>query len=83
MTKRGAASSRILRESRSGGGTGGEAARIPAYIVMPHNVPRAKQDSVLRYGAKIEFCEPNMKAREAAAARIMGETGAQLVHPFR
>ena len=55
---------------------------IPAYIVMPHNVPRAKQDSVQRYGAKIEFCEPNMKAREAAAARIMGETGAQLVHPF-
>jgi threonine dehydratase len=55
---------------------------IPAYIVMPHNVPKAKQDSVRRYGAKVEFCEPTIAAREAAAARIMSETGAQLIHPF-
>ena len=55
---------------------------IPAYIVMPHNVPKAKQDSVRRYGAKIELCEPTIAAREAAAARIAGETGAQLIHPF-
>jgi threonine dehydratase len=55
---------------------------VPAYIVMPHNVPRAKQDSVRRHGAKIEFCAPNIQAREAGAARIMAETGAQLVHPF-
>ena len=55
---------------------------IPAYIVMPHNVPKAKQDSVRRYGAKVEFCEPTIVAREAAAARIMSETGAQLIHPF-
>jgi threonine dehydratase len=55
---------------------------IPAYIVMPHNVPKAKQDSVRRYGAKIEFCEPTIVARESAAARIVSETGAQLIHPF-
>ena len=55
---------------------------IPAYIVMPHNVPKAKQDSVRRYEAKVEFCEPTIVAREAAAARIMSETGAQLIHPF-
>jgi threonine dehydratase len=55
---------------------------IPAYIVMPHNVPKAKQDSVRRYGAKIEFCEPTIAAREAGAARIVSETGAQLIHPF-
>jgi threonine dehydratase len=55
---------------------------IPAYIVMPHNVPKAKQESVRRYGAKIELCEPSIKAREAGAARIISETGAQLVHPF-
>ena len=55
---------------------------IPAYIVMPHNVPKAKQDSVRRYGAKIELCEPTIVAREAAAARIVSETGAQLIHPF-
>ncbi len=55
---------------------------IPAYIVMPHNVPKAKQDSVRRYGAKVEFCEPTLAAREAAVARVMAQTGAQLVHPF-
>jgi threonine dehydratase len=55
---------------------------IPAYIVMPHNVPKAKQSSVRRYGAQIEFCEPTITAREAGAARIIRETGAQLIHPF-
>lgn len=55
---------------------------IPAYIVMPHNVPKAKQESVHRYGAKIEFCEPTITAREATTARVMAQTGAQLVHPF-
>jgi threonine dehydratase len=55
---------------------------IPAYIVMPHNVPKAKQDSVRRYGAQIEFCEPTIAAREAGAARIQAATGAQLIHPF-
>jgi len=55
---------------------------IPAYIVMPHNVPKAKQDSVRRYGAKVEYCEPTLAAREAAVARVMAQTGAQLVHPF-
>jgi threonine dehydratase len=55
---------------------------IQAYIVMPHNVPRAKQESVRRYGAKVELCEPTLAAREATSARVMAETGAQLVHPF-
>jgi threonine dehydratase len=55
---------------------------IPAYIVMPNNAPKAKQDSVRRYGARIELCEPTIAAREAAAARIQAQTGAQLIHPF-
>jgi threonine dehydratase len=55
---------------------------IPAYIVMPHNAPKAKQESVRRYGAKLEFCEPTLAAREAGVARVMAETGAQLVHPY-
>jgi threonine dehydratase len=53
---------------------------IPAYVVMPHGVPSAKQGSVRRYGAKVEFCE--RPARDATAARIVAETGAQLIHPF-
>jgi threonine dehydratase len=55
---------------------------IPAHIVMPHNVPKAKQDSVQRYGARIQFCEPTLEAREAGVAKVIASTGAHLVHPF-
>src|SRR5690349_24253008 len=33
---------------------------IPAYVVMPTNVPQAKQASVRRFGGRITFCEPNI-----------------------
>lgn len=55
---------------------------IPAYIVMPTNSPKAKQASVQRLGGKITFCEPTVVAREAAASKLVAETGATLVHPF-
>ena len=43
---------------------------IPAYIVMPHNVPKAKQESVRRYGAIVQLCEPTLAAREAGVRRV-------------
>jgi threonine dehydratase len=49
---------------------------------MPNNVPKAKLASVERLGGKIAFCEPTIPAREAAAAKIIAETGATLVHPY-
>ncbi len=55
---------------------------IPAYIVMPNNAPQAKRAAVERLGGKVVFCEPNIPAREAAAARIIADTGATLIHPF-
>ncbi len=55
---------------------------VPAYIVMPNNVPKTKRASVERLGGKIVFCEPTIAAREAAAAKIIAETGATLVHPY-
>ncbi len=55
---------------------------IPAHIVMPTNVPKAKEASVRRYGGKVTFCEPTIQAREAATAHVIAETGAQLVHPY-
>ena len=55
---------------------------IPAYIVMPTNVPKAKQASVRRFGGQITFVEPTVAAREAAANKLIEETGAQLVHPY-
>jgi threonine dehydratase len=55
---------------------------IPAYVVMPNNAPKAKRAAVERLGGKIVFCEPTIPAREAAAAKVIAETGATLIHPF-
>jgi len=55
---------------------------IPAFVVMPRTSSRFKLAAVERYGGRITLCEPTHKAREAAAERIVGETGAAMVHPF-
>lgn len=55
---------------------------VPGHIVMPDNAPKVKIESVLRYGGRITFCAPTLAAREAAAAKIVAESGAMLIHPF-
>jgi len=55
---------------------------IPATVVMPRTASPIKIASVERYGGRIVFCEPTHKAREDAAARVIRETGAALVHPY-
>ena len=55
---------------------------IPAWIVMPDNAPRVKQENVRRFGATIRFCAPTVAAREAACAEVQHATGATLIHPF-
>jgi threonine dehydratase len=55
---------------------------IPAWVVMPENAPKVKQDNVRRQGATIRFCAPTSAAREAECARVRAETGAVLVHPY-
>jgi threonine dehydratase len=55
---------------------------IPAWIVMPDNAPRVKQENVRRFGATIRFCVPTVAAREAACAEVQHATGATLIHPF-
>jgi len=55
---------------------------IPAWVVMPENAPKVKQENVRRLGATIRFCAPNVEAREAACAAVQAETGATLIHPF-
>jgi threonine dehydratase len=55
---------------------------LPATVVMPRTASRIKVAAVEGYGGRIVFCEPNHKAREEAAARIVRETGAQMVHPY-
>ena len=55
---------------------------IPAFVVMPENASRVKQDNVRRLGATIRLCAPPPAARDAACAELQRETGATLVHPF-
>ena len=55
---------------------------IPAYVVMPENAAKVKQDNVRRRGASIRFCAPTVAARDATCADVQRETGATLVHPF-
>jgi threonine dehydratase len=57
-------------------------AGIPAWVVMPHNAPPPKVDSVRRLGGEIVFCEPTLEAREATCAEVGARTGATLVHPY-
>jgi threonine dehydratase len=55
---------------------------ILAHIVMPSNASAVKRAAVEGYGGRITLCEPTLAAREEAAARIVAETGATLVHPY-
>jgi threonine dehydratase len=55
---------------------------IAAWVVMPENAPKVKQENVRRFGATIRFCAANVAARAAACAAIEAETGATLIHPF-
>lgn len=55
---------------------------IPAFVVMPHNAPRAKVQNVESFGGRVVFCEPSLTAREAQCAQLIAAHGAHLVHPF-
>lgn len=55
---------------------------IPAYIVMPTNAPSVKKNAVAGYGGQITFCEPTLEARETTLAKIVEQTGANIVHPY-
>ncbi|OBX24765.1 threonine dehydratase [Gelidibacter algens] len=54
---------------------------VDAYIVMPNNAPKVKKEAVLSYGGIVTNCEPNITAREQAAAQIVSEKGATFIHP--
>lgn len=54
---------------------------IDAQIVMPSSAPKVKQEAVVGYGGKITISEPTLEAREAAANKIIKESGASFLHP--
>ncbi len=55
---------------------------IPCNVVMPRTAPRAKKDTVRRYGGVITECEPSTTSREETFARVQAETGGDFVHPY-
>jgi threonine dehydratase len=55
---------------------------IKASAVMPRTASPIKVAAVRSHGGEIIFCEPNHKAREETAARVVRETGAHMVHPY-
>jgi threonine dehydratase len=55
---------------------------ISAFVVMPENAARVKQENVRRLGATVRLCAPTVAARDATCAEVQSETGAILVHPF-
>lgn len=54
---------------------------IKAYIVMPENAPSVKKAAVRSYGGHITESASNISAREEAAAKIVKQKGASLLHP--
>lgn len=52
-----------------------------AYIVMPENAPKVKQEAVRGYGGEIVLCPATLKDREETAYRIQHDKGATFVHP--
>lgn len=55
---------------------------IAAAVVMPVNAPKVKLEATRAHGAKIVLFDPAKEQREDVAARLVAETGAQLVPPF-
>jgi threonine dehydratase len=55
---------------------------MPALIVMPGDVPRAKLDGTRALGAEIVFYDRVKDDREAIAEKICAERGATLIKPF-
>lgn len=55
---------------------------VGARIVMPEDSSAAKIEAVRAYGGQIVSCAASLAAREAAAARLVAETGAAFIHPF-
>ena len=55
---------------------------IPAWVVMPENAAKVKQENVRRLGATIRFSAPDAASRASVCAEVERETGATLIHPF-
>jgi threonine dehydratase len=55
---------------------------IPAHVVVPENAVWVKREAIAAHGATVHVCAPTLVARDALAAQVQAETGAELVHPY-
>ena len=55
---------------------------IKSTIVMPENAPKVKVNATKDYGAKIVFCENNVKSRELTCKELIKKYGYTLIHPY-
>lgn len=55
---------------------------IPCTVVVPRAAPRIKREAIARNGARIVDCDVAQSARNEATARVLTETGGELVHPY-
>ncbi len=55
---------------------------LPAYVVMPEDVPRSRRATAISYGAKVTVCKPGLDARERTLASLAARTGAAVVQPY-
>lgn len=51
-------------------------------VVMPRSAPGVKKEAVAGYGATVVYCDPGNRAREAAVAAVVDDTGAHFIHPY-
>ncbi|GIW45072.1 MAG: serine/threonine dehydratase [Candidatus Binatia bacterium] len=54
----------------------------PAFVVMPRNSARCKEEATRAYGAEVLHCAATMADRERVAAEVQRRTGAHLIHPY-
>ena len=53
-----------------------------AMVVVPRDSARVKVAAIEAAGARIEFCEPGLAAREQKLKEILAREGGEVVHPF-
>src|SRR5262249_47107897 len=54
---------------------------VPAWIVMPKNVPGVKAKAVEAYGGGVTYCEPQISAPSRTAAPLQAATRPRLTPP--
>lgn len=59
-----------------------QAAKIPAYIVMPTISPLCKQEAVSSYGGQLTMCEPSISSRVSTAEALCTKYDATLIHSY-